>query len=195
MFKYGPRNPMRVVAGKAKGRRLKGTVSPGARPTTARVRAAVFNILRPQLYQGRRVLDLYAGSGSLGIEALSRGAQWADFVEQDRRQCRVIGANLENTGFREHSGIYCGAVASTLTKLAGPYRLVLMDPPYRLQNLDAVLEAITSSPDLVGDGGMVVVGHSQRLVLLPAYGSLQLVSHRRYGDNVVDFFWNEEEKL
>ena len=85
---------MRVAGGNAKGRRLKGAVSPGTRATTERVRAAIFNILDPEQYQGRRVLDLFAGSGSLGIEALSHGAGRADFVEWDRRQSAVITSNL-----------------------------------------------------------------------------------------------------
>ena len=96
---------MRVVSGKAKGRRLRGTISPGGRPTTERVRAAIFNIIDPGQFQGERVLDLYAGSGSLGIEALSRGAAWADFVEQDRRQCQVIQLNLETTGFADCASV------------------------------------------------------------------------------------------
>lgn len=185
---------MRVVAGKAKGRRLRGTISPGARPTTERVRAAVFNILLPELYQGGRALDLFAGSGSLGIEALSRGAGWADFVEQDRRQCLVIRGNLEHTGFHESARVYCGTVDSTLTQLDGRYKLVLMDPPYRMLNLGEVLEKIAAVPDLVDDGGTVAVGHSSRLSLEPAYGCLELVSRRRYGDNSVDFFCIEGRK-
>ena len=90
---------MRVVGGKAKSRRLKGTIAPGARPTTERVRAAIFNILALESYQDQRALDLFAGSASLGIEALSRGAAWDDFVERDRRQCEFIRSNLETTGF------------------------------------------------------------------------------------------------
>ena len=180
-----------MVAGKAKGLRLRGATSPAVRPTTERVRAAIFNILQPQTYQGERVLDLYAGTGSLGIEALSRGAGWADFVEQDRRQCAVIQANLESTGFGEHASVRCSTVEPMLTKLDGPYQLVLMDPPYRLQNLDEVLDALASVPNLVGAGGMVVAGHSKRLKLLSAYASLRLTSLRRYGDNAVDFFCNE----
>ena len=90
---------MRVAGGEARGRRLKGAASPGVRPTTERVRAAVFNILSVSQYRERRVLDLFAGSGSLGIEALSRGALWADFVERDRRQCVVIRDNLATLGF------------------------------------------------------------------------------------------------
>ena len=74
-----PRTSMRVAGGTARGRRLLGAIAPGARPTTERVRAAIFNILSPETYLGERALDLFAGSGSLGIEALSRGAAWADF--------------------------------------------------------------------------------------------------------------------
>ena len=179
---------MRVVSGEAKGRRLRGTITPGARPTTGRVRAAIFNILNPAVYQGGRVLDLYAGSGSLGIEALSRGAAWADFVELSRRQCAVIEANLEATGFRQQARVHCADAVQSLTSLAGPYQMVLMDPPYRLQELGAVLERLALEPGLVADGAMVVVGHSRHLSLLDKYGPLRQASHRRYGDNVVDFF-------
>ena len=111
---------MRVAAGKARGRLLKGAVSPEVRPTTARVRAAIFNILQTDLYQDGRVLDLYAGTGSLGIEALSQGAGWADFVDQDRRQCAVIQANLKTTGFSDRASVRTGAVLQTLSKLVGP---------------------------------------------------------------------------
>ena len=179
---------MRVVAGTAKGRRLAGTISPEARPTTERVRAAIFNIISPDLYHEGRVLDLYAGSGSLGIEALSRGASWADFVEQDRRQCGVIQSNLENIGLGSRGGVRCGLVEGTLESLAGPYQLALLDPPYRLQTLGEVLENIGSVKGLIDQGGMVVAGHSRHLTLLPDYGPLRLVSHRRYGDNLVDFY-------
>jgi len=179
---------MRVVGGKARGRLLKGTVSPGGRPTTERVRAAIFNILDPDVYYANRALDLYAGSGSLGIESLSRGAAWADFVERDRRQCQVIRSNLENAGFSQQARVYCADAVKALAALEGPYRLVLLDPPYRLQNLGEVLEEIASSPGLVDNQGIVVVGHSKHLELLSHYGSLHLESHRRYGDNVVDFY-------
>ena len=179
---------MRVVGGKVKGRPLRGTISPGARPTTERVRAAIFNILDPDSYFGKKALDLYAGSGSLGIEALSQGAAWAGFVERDHRQCEVIRSNLENTGFSQQARVYCSDAVKSLDFLDGPYQLVLLDPPYRLQNLGEVLEKIASVPGLVDNQGIVVVGHSKHLELLPHYGSLHLESHRRYGDNVVDFY-------
>jgi len=179
---------MRVVGGKAKGRRLQGTVSPGARPTTERVRSAIFNILTPDAFQDGRVLDLYAGSGSLGIEALSRGAAWADFLEQDRRQCDVIRANLANAGLGDQAKVHCTEVEKGLPGLDGPYRLVMLDPPYRFLELARVLETIASIHGMVEDGGTVVVGHSRHLELQAVYGDLNLFSHRRYGDNVVDFF-------
>ena len=198
---------MRVVAGKAKGSRLRGATSAAVRPTTERVRAAIFNILQPHTYEDQRVLDLYAGTGSLGIEALSRGAGWADFVEQDRRQCAVIQANLDATGFRDFSNVSCASVESVLgiapsrhsreggnpagARLNGPYQLVLLDPPYRLQTLGATLDAIASTPGLVGVGGMVVAGHSKRSELRETYGTLRITSQRRYGDNAVDFYCKE----
>ena len=179
---------MRIAGGTAKNRRLMGTISPDARPTTERVRAAIFNIIDPDLYREGRVLDLYAGSGSLGIEALSRGASWADFVERDRRQCGVIQSNLDNIGFGSRGRVHCAMVEGSLAGLAGPYQLVLLDPPYRLQTLGDVLEKIGLVPGLVEKGGMVVAGHSRHMALLPDYGPLRLVSNRRYGDNLVDFY-------
>lgn len=187
MFKF-VKSSMRVAGGTAKGRRLKGTISLDTRPTTERVRAAIFNILRPHLYQEGRVLDLYAGTGSLGIEALSRGASWVDFVERDRNQCGVIESNLGNTGFGSRGRIHCALVEGTLKSLSGPYQLILLDPPYRIQTLGEVVEQIGSIQGLVDQGGMVVAGHSRHMELLPEYGALRLVSHRRYGDNLVDFY-------
>ncbi len=119
---------MRVVGGKAKSQRLKGTIAPGARPTTERVRAAIFNILDPESYLEKKVLDLFAGSGSLGIEALSRGAAWADFVEWDRRQCEVVRSNLEHTGFGRQAKVHHADATKVLATLDGPYQLVLLDP-------------------------------------------------------------------
>ncbi len=184
---------MRVVGGKAKGRRLKGGVSPDTRPTTERVRAAIFNILDPALYEGKRVLDLYAGTGSLGIEALSRGASWGDFVERSPRQCAVIRANLEVTGFSQQARVYCADAMQRLGALPGPYSLVLMAPPYRLGDLGSVMERIASAPGLLRQGSMVVAGHFRHSDLLDSYGSLRKGSQRRYGDNVLEFFQQGDE--
>ena len=182
------RGSLRVVGGSAKGHRLRGTLSSEARPTTERVRAAVFNVLSRDTYWGRRVLDLYAGSGSLGIEALSQGAAWADFVERISRQCEVIRANLEHTGFSQRSQVYCGEAGRTLAKLPGPYSLVVLDPPYKMPNLALVLEKIALTGGLIEEDGVVVVGHSRHVDLPDIIGRLSLESLRRYGDNVVEFY-------
>ena len=185
---------MRVVGGNARGIRLKGAVSSGTRSTTGRVRAAIFNILRGEFYQQGRVLDLFAGSGSLGIEALSRGAAWADFVEQDRRQCEVIRSNLEATGFGSNTQVHCADVNRSLGVMGGPYQLVLLDPPYAMKGLDDLLERIAGMPLLVASSGMVVVGHSRFLDLQSQYGPLRRISLRRYGDNFVEFYQREDEE-
>ena len=179
---------MRVNGGKVKGLRLKGAVSSGTRATTERARAAIFNILPGELYQEGRVLDLFAGSGSLGIEALSLGAEWVDFVEWDRRQCQVIRANLETTGFTTDSEVHCAEVGRFLSRLTQKYHLVLMDPPYALEELAPLLEKLGEEDGPIEKEGMLVVGHSRFLELLPKYGALRQVSLRRYGDNAVEFF-------
>ena len=179
---------MRVSGGEVRGRRLKGAVSPGTRSTTERVRSAIFNILDPGLYRGASVLDLYAGTGSLGIEALSRGAGRADFVEWDRRQCAVIESNLDATGYRTSGRVHRSDVGRCLGDLPGPYRLILLDPPYRMEGLIDVLDAIGSRIGLIAQEGVVIAGHSSRLELPAACGNLQQTIHRRYGDNVVDFY-------
>ena len=179
---------MRIAGGDAKGQRLKGAVSSGTRATTERVRAAIFNILDPEQYKGGRVLDLFAGSGSLGIEALSHGAGSADFVEWDRRQSAVITSNLESTGFSSQGNVHRLDVLQALQTLPGAYDLVLLDPPYKMGGLDSLLEKIASQPGLIVDDGVVIAGHSKREDLKETYGPLRLTSHRRYGDNVIDFF-------
>ena len=184
---------MRVAGGNEKGRRLAGAVSSRTRATTERVRAAIFNILNPDQYQDGRVLDLFAGTGSLGIEALSHGAGWADFVESDRQQSAVISRNLETTGFASQSHVHRTDVLQALQTLPGHYDLVLLDPPYKMGGLDNLMEKIASQSGLVVDGGVVIAGHSKREDLKERYGPLRLTSHRQYGDNVVDFFVYEQD--
>lgn len=186
---------MRVAGGEARGRRLRGAVAPGVRPTTERVRAAVFNILDSSQFSGRRVLDLFAGTGSLGIEALSRGAAWADFVERDRRQCAVIRENLAAIGYGDAAEVRQGDAVRTLSQLTGPYSLVLLDPPYRMGAFHGVLEAIARSGGLVEPGAAVVAGHSRQSELRAAYGTLRRIVFRQYGDNAVSIYIKDAEKL
>ena len=159
----------------------------GARPTSELVRGAIFNVLGPLDGESTRVLDLYAGSGSLGIEALSRGAGWADFVESHPRQCEAIRLNLTDTGFSQVAHVHCMDVLKALSALTESYSLVLMDPPYALTSLDEVLGDMAEALTLE-DGATVVVGHSKRLELKDSYGRLGRSGRYRYGDSAVDFF-------
>lgn len=178
---------MRVVGGAAKGRRLKGATISGARPTSELVRGAIFNILGSLDLRPVKVLDMFAGSGSLGIEALSRGAAQADFVERHPRQCAALRENLVTTGFTDIAKVYCMDVDKGLAILEGGYNVVLMDPPYKLTSLNQVLDELSGS-GLLEPGATVVVGHSKRLSLESDYHGLGRVGNYRYGDSAVDFY-------
>ena len=191
--KMPPRNSntMRVSGGDARGIRLKGPSVSGVRPTTERVRAAIFNILESGQVADRRVLDLFAGTGSLGIEALSRGAARADFVERNRRQSRDLQDNLAHAGFADAGRVHC---ADALRWLAGypeteaaAYGLTLLDPPYRMGDPTPTLWALCNSGLLAPDA-TVVVGHSSRLALPERVGGLRQYDRRRYGDNAIAFY-------
>ena len=141
------------------------------------------------------MLDLFAGTGSLGIEALSRGVPQADFVESNRRQCQRIRENLQALGLSKDASVHCKEAAQALRELEGPYQLVLMDPPYRMTDLSTVLgplgENETAKQAALEHGAMVVVGHSKRVQLADSYGALVRTGDRRYGDSMVDFFVKE----
>ena len=137
-----------------------------------------------------RVLDLFAGTGSLGIEAISRGVAEADFVESNRRQCQRIRENLALLGLLEQGKVHCQGADAAVRRLDGPYQLVLMDPPYRMTDLSPVLGPLGEAPWLE-DGARVAVGHSKRVQLADKYGALVHAGDRRYGDSMVDFFVRE----
>ncbi|MFQ5472075.1 MAG: RsmD family RNA methyltransferase, partial [Dehalococcoidia bacterium] len=137
---------MRVIAGSAKGRRLKGPPerwrtgkTPITRPSSDLVRESLFSTLDAMGADFSRVLDLYAGSGALGIEALSRGGGSCDFVERQSAACRLIAENLRLTGFESQADVLCMPVEKALGKLNGPYTVVLADPPYADDAAPAVM--------------------------------------------------------
>jgi len=180
---------MRVIAGTAKGRRLKGPRdrSGRTRPSSDLVRGAVFSALASMDADLSRVLDLYAGSGALGIEALSRGAGSCDFVERDASACAVIKENLDVTGFAGVCKVHCATVSRALDRLDGPYTLVLADPPYEDREAVSLLAELASSR-LVEDGTVLVLEHSAREEPRGDLGKLSLVSVRRHGDSAVSIY-------
>ena len=182
---------MRVIAGSAKGCPLKISKGTPTRPATELVRGALFSALESLDADWSRVLDLFSGSGSLGIEALSRGAGWVDFVDQERRCCDIIRENLVRARLAESAGVHCLSVSRALSVLKGKYGIILMDPPYRDRAIGKILEQIDSS-SLMADGAPLFITHSALFKLEPAYGSLSLRREYRHGDSVIALFRKEE---
>lgn len=171
---------LRVVAGQARGRRLDVPAGTGTRPTPDRVRQAVFNALESLgAVEGARALDAFAGSGALGIEALSRGAAHVTFVDGDAAARAVITANLGATGLATR-GVVTGGDGGRAASV-GPWDLVLLDPPYAYEHWDETLAGLV--PALAP--GAVVVVESDREVALPT--GLDGIRTKAYGGTVVTF--------
>jgi 16S rRNA (guanine966-N2)-methyltransferase len=171
-----------VTGGELRSRRLK--VPPDARPTADRVRESLFMILTPRL-PGTRVLDLYAGSGALGIEALSRGAASCVFVEASSRAARVLEANLAALGLTAQGAVRVERVERWLAgagRRGEIFDLILLDPPYEATGVDRILADLVQFR-LVAPGGLIAWEHDRRAKDRPA--DLELVDERRYGDTEV----------
>jgi 16S rRNA (guanine966-N2)-methyltransferase len=172
---------VRVIAGRWGGRRLQAPPGEGTRPTSDRVREALFSVLGARV-QGARVLDLFAGSGALGIEALSRGAAEATFVDSAPASIRVVRANLEALGGeaevrRADARRFLGSASAA----ARQYDLVFLDPPYRLAgHLERELTA--ALPAVLAPGAAVVAESDRRA---PLELGLPLLDERRYGDTLI----------
>ncbi len=174
---------MRVIAGEARGFRLKAPEGMRTRPMADKIKEALFSMLMSLEVEPERVLDLYAGSGAVGIEALSRSANWADFVEGRADACAVIRDNLKHTKFDSIAAVHQTSVESYLRRrVAEPYDFVIMDPPYADPQIVAILEQVGRSA-LVAPGTIVVIGHWPRLVLPPALPPLQQLRQRCHGDS------------
>lgn len=138
-----------------------------------------------------RVLDMYAGTGALGIEALSRGAASVDFVERDRRQCKMIRDNLAAARLRERTQVYCMSAHKALSTVTGPYDLVLLDPPYEAEGVEELLAALAAS-ELLSARATIVLEHAWRNDVIDAPPGLVLQQTRRYGDTALTFYTRSE---
>jgi 16S rRNA (guanine966-N2)-methyltransferase len=156
------------------------------RPTSDKVREAIFAMLMGEIEE-TRVLDLFAGTGALGIEALSRGAESAVFIDRRQAACAVIRANLRHTRFEEHGTVLCMPVERAVMTLEEPFDLILLDPPYAYPGLDGIMETL-SGARVVGDGTVVVFEHSPRFAVREWYGRLVQRRQRVYGDTAVSIF-------
>jgi len=177
---------MRVIAGVYKGRRLAAPTWPGLRPTSDRLKESVFAILAP-VVEGARVLDGFAGSGALGIEALSRGAASVVFVDEDARAAALIGRNLAHCRIAEGYVMIRAEFTRALRQLAADRRfdLALLDPPYDVANLAAVVDAAAGR---MGPGGVMVLEHASRRQAPSTAAGFASVRQVRAGDSTVTFY-------
>lgn len=180
---------MRVISGQAKGHTLKVPKGRALRPTSGRVKEALFNIL-PHDLSGFKVLDLFAGTGNLSAEALSRGAAKALLVESSRQAGKTIRGNLEALGLSESAKLWISPALRAvrlLSRRGESFDLILLDPPYEQNWVGKTLRAIAQEK-ILGDGGTVVAEHSVREKVEESYGPLALQDQRRYGTTMLSFF-------
>jgi 16S rRNA (guanine966-N2)-methyltransferase len=177
---------MRIVSGSLGGRVLRAPAGAATRPTSEKVREALFQILGPP-DEAAAVLDLFAGSGALGIEALSRGAASATFVDSGRPALAMLRRNLAELGVADRARVVAGdAVGFVARPPATPWSWVFIDPPYRTDLARRVLDALPRG-SLTSDA-VVVVEHDRRNSPLDQHGSLLRTDLRRYGDTVISTY-------
>ena len=183
---------MRIVAGSARGRRLAAPEGEGTRPTSDKVRAAIFNVLG-QFFEGGRVLDLYAGTGAMALEALSRGFEEATCVDSSPDAAAVIARNAGTCGFEARVTVVRRRVAEALPGLAPEsFDLAFVDPPYAAGSVESVL-SLLSSGRLLDTSAVVIVEHDRHNIPPERVGVLEMVDRRFYGDTGLSFYRCERE--
>jgi len=181
---------MRITGGAARGRPLRAPRGLRVRPTADKVRAAIFNILSTRIdLAGQRWLDLFAGTGALGLEALSRGAATVMFLDESRESCRFVRENVERSGFGERAEVRRLVLPNGLRRLSdeGPFDGAFVDPPYALGLAERTLGALGAS-SLLSDGAWVVAEHGAREPLAERYGTLARRDSRRYGSTGISLY-------
>ena len=181
---------MRVIAGSLKGRRLQAPAWEGLRPTSDKLRETLFNVLAPRI-AGALVLDGYAGTGAVGIEALSRGAAHVTFVERDRRAAALIETNLKGCGVADRYAIIRARFAGTeRPPSGGAFDVIFLDPPYGAADL---ISAIGAAEPLVSDRTLLVVEHAKRDVPPESHGTLIRTRVLASGDSALAFYRQQRD--
>jgi 16S rRNA (guanine966-N2)-methyltransferase len=180
---------MRIIAGRFKGRRLVTPKGDVTRPTADQVRIALMDTLMPWLSEAR-FLDLFAGAGGVGLEALSRGAAHATFVERDARAVAALRANVDTLGVAGVTRVLRGDAVAELDRLARAgerFGVVFLDPPYEAGVLDAALARLGAA-DVTAPGALVIAQHFTKRAPAPAVGALRAFRTRRFGETTLTFF-------
>lgn len=176
---------MRIISGEARGKTISAPAGIKTRPTTERVREAIFSALNPFL-PGAAVLDAFGGSGALGLEAISRGAKSAVFCDMDRQAVNVIRRNVEACKFADRAKVYPGDTVKTIAKLSG-FDVVLLDPPYN-RGFIAAVEPILLSDGFLNDGAIVMLETAAKEPEIFADERWELLRQKTYGDTAVYYF-------
>ncbi|MDI6728614.1 MAG: 16S rRNA (guanine(966)-N(2))-methyltransferase RsmD [Thermodesulfovibrionales bacterium] len=191
---------MRISGGIAKGRRVglrKAFVKKGEedelRPTSAKVRQAIFNILGDRIINAV-FLDLYAGTGAVGIEALSRGAGKVFFVDDNSLRISIIKELIGKFGFKDRAEVVKDRASNFIKKSESVFDIIFVDPPYASGELDMVLPLIDER-GILGDNGVVIAEHSSKKKLLSEIGSLRLIKTYKYGDTSLTLYRKEKENI
>lgn len=187
---------MRIVAGIQKGRRLKEPDGQDLRPTSARVREALLSILAHSI-EGARVLDLYAGTGALGLESLSRGAGQVVFVDNDVAATRILRENITRCGYDDQCDVISQTVETFLTSPPSfgeplTFDLIFMDPPYHTTDLARLLERLSLS-ERVATQGTIILEHFFKHAVPDRVGALTQTRQSRYGDTMLTFYQRAAE--
>ena len=180
---------MRVIAGEARNKKLNTLQGNDTRPTTDRVKEALFSSLHFVL-PGKAVLDLFAGSGQLGIEALSRGARLAVFTEQTPRCCQIIQDNLKNIGLGDRGRVIRTDAMTYIGRGEGPFDIVFVDPPYACNQYHQILQGLG---DMVTPGGRVIVEHNRQADLPQETPFFALQKSSRYGKIYLSYYVRKEQ--
>lgn len=176
---------LKIIGGEFGGRKLLTLPDLGTRPTANRMREALFNILAFSI-KGANVLDLFAGSGALGLEALSRGAARLTLVENNRKACEIITKNIALCNVQNRARLVCGPVERFLNP-GGRYDLVLMDPPYERQLVDGTLKLLAAG-DLLTPRAAIVAEHETGYIPVFDENDYRLIQSRTYGKGTLSFY-------
>ena len=175
---------MRVITGSARGKRLTAPEGYDTRPTSDKVKESIFNIIQFDI-EGRHVLDLFCGSGQLGIEALSRGAYSCVFSDMDRRAAEITRKNVENCRFSEQAEVFCSDGISLLSRMKkGRFGLIFLDPPYHTDLLKQSLLKICTL-ELLAQGGIIICENERGMSLPQLPAPYKVLKEYRYGKTAV----------